>query len=45
MNKKHWITVYGDDITPDLVAELIDDSWNLVVDKLPKKDQKWIRPV
>ena len=46
MNKKHWITVVpGEDISEDLLAELIDDSWNLVVDKLPKKDQKWIRPV
>ena len=33
-----------EDITPELVADLIADSWNLVVDKLPKKDQKWIRP-
>ena len=46
LNKKHWISLYGtDDITPELVADLIADSWNLVVDKLPKKDQKWIRPV
>lgn len=45
LNKKHWISLYGtDDVTPELVADLINDSWNLVVDKLPKKDQKWIRP-
>ena len=45
LNKKHWISLYGtDDITPELVTDLITDSWNLVVDKLPKKDQKWIRP-
>lgn len=45
LNKKHWISLYGtEDITPELVADLIADSWNLVVDKLPKKDQKWIRP-
>ncbi|MGX5013171.1 MmcQ/YjbR family DNA-binding protein [Enterobacter asburiae] len=45
LNKKHWISLYGtDDITPELVADLIADSWNLVVDKLPKKNQKWIRP-
>lgn len=38
MNKKHWITVVpGEDISEDLLAELIDDSWNLVVDKLAKK--------
>ncbi|HDR2753957.1 MULTISPECIES: MmcQ/YjbR family DNA-binding protein [Enterobacter] len=46
LNKKLWISLYGsDDMTPELVADLIADSWNLVVDKLPKKDQKWIRPV
>ena len=45
LNKKHWISLYGtEDITPELVTDLIADSWNLVVDKLPKKDQKWIRP-
>ena len=45
LNKKHWISLYGgEDITPELVADLVADSWNLIVDKLPKKDQKWIRP-
>ena len=45
LNKKHWISLYGtDDITPELVADLVNDSWNLVVDKLPKKDRKRIRP-
>ncbi|EPI2800041.1 MmcQ/YjbR family DNA-binding protein [Citrobacter koseri] len=45
MNKKHWISVYaGDDITPSLLADLIGDSWNLVVDGLAKKDQKRLRP-
>ena len=45
MNKKHWITVYGgDDISPDLVEALIEDSWHCVVDKLPKREQKRLRP-
>ena len=45
LNKKHWISLYaGDDISPELVADLVLDSWNLVVDKLPKRDQKRIRP-
>lgn len=45
MNKKHWITVYGgDDISPDLVDDLITDSWHKVVDNLPKRDQKRLRP-
>lgn len=38
LNKKHWISLYGgEDITPELVADLVADSWNLIVDKLPKK--------
>lgn len=45
LNKKHWISLYaGDDITPELVTDLVLDSWHLVVDKLPKRDQKRIRP-
>lgn len=45
MNKKHWITVVpGADISEDLLAELIDDSWNQVVNKLPKKVQQRLRP-
>lgn len=31
--------MYGvDDITPELVADTVKDSWHLVVDKLPKKN-------
>ena len=46
MNKKHWISVApGDDITESLLEELVNDSWNLVVDGLPKRSQKRIRPV
>ncbi len=38
MNKKHWITVVpGEDISEDLLAELIDDSWHQVVNKLSKR--------
>ncbi len=38
MNKKHWISVYaGEDITVSLLNDLINDSWNLVVDGLPKE--------
>lgn len=45
MNKKHWISVApGDDISLSLLEELVADSWNLVVDGLPKRDQKRIRP-
>ncbi|KUF55782.1 HTH-type transcriptional repressor Bm3R1 [Klebsiella pneumoniae] len=45
MNKKHWITVVpGEDISEDLLAELIDDSWHQVVNKLSKKAQQRLRP-
>lgn len=40
MNKKHWITVQLDDSLPQgLVEELIEDSYDLVVDKLPARDR------
>ena len=46
MNKKHWISVYpGDEITVELLNSLIEDSWNLVVNKLPKRVQQRVRPV
>lgn len=45
MNKKHWISVApGDDISLSLLEELITDSWHLVVNGLPRRDQKRIRP-
>lgn len=37
-NKKHWIGVATDGSVPDtLLYELIDHSYELVVEKLPKK--------
>lgn len=37
MNKKHWITITdGPGITEDLIAGLIEDSYRLVVEKLPR---------
>ena len=37
-NKKHWIGTATDGSVPDpLMYELIDHSYELVVDKLPKK--------
>ena len=38
MNKKHWINVMMDGGLPDkLVKKWIDDSYDLVVEGLPKK--------
>lgn len=40
MNQEHWITVAnGDDIKKKLVKELVADSYQLVVDTLPKAEQ------
>ena len=45
MNKKHWISIFaGDDISENLLADLINDSRDLVVDTLTKKDQQRLRP-
>ena len=44
MNKKHWNTVYTDrGLDDDLVMELIDHSYELIVSKLPKKVRESIR--
>ena len=40
MNKKHWVTVQLDgDLPKGLLEELIEDSYDLIVDKLPAKDR------
>lgn len=41
MNKKHWNTVEIDSgLHADFVLELIDDSYDLIVQSLPKKMQR-----
>ena len=42
MNKTHWNTIYlsKNEITFDLLCSLIDHSYDLVVSKLSKKQQK-----
>jgi predicted DNA-binding protein (MmcQ/YjbR family) len=46
LNKRHWNTVVVDGSVPDeLVREMIEDSYDLVVAQLPKREQeklKWI---
>ena len=37
MSKKHWNTVYLDSVSPTLLKELIDHSYELVVSKFTKK--------
>jgi predicted DNA-binding protein (MmcQ/YjbR family) len=44
LNKRHWITVTLDDSLPDeLVFELIEDSYALVVDGLPQRERDLVR--
>ncbi|HAV3158147.1 MmcQ/YjbR family DNA-binding protein [Acinetobacter baumannii] len=41
MNKKHWISIKPHkNLTSDYLRDLISDSYDLVVKKLPVKDQK-----
>lgn len=37
MSKVHWNTLYLNNLPPQLIFELIDHSYELVVSKLPKK--------
>ena len=44
MNKRHWNTVVLDgSLSPKLVAELIDHSYDLVVAALPKAERAKLR--
>src|SRR5690554_1217963 len=46
MNKKHWNTVQTQgSLGDDFIKKLIKDSYNLVVSKLPKKDQKLLSEI
>lgn len=41
MNKKHWNTVIADgSLSSTLLKEMIDDSYNLIIQSLPKKDRE-----
>lgn len=40
MNKKHWITIsLNDELPPDVIKDLADDSYELVVSKLTRADK------
>ena len=44
MNKKHWISIYeyDEDLDSDLVIDLVQSSYELVVSKLNKRQRKQI---
>ena len=44
MNKQQWNSVYTrSDVSDELIWELIDDSYDLIVEGLPKKDQEALK--
>ncbi len=44
MNKRHWNTVKVDmDVPDNLIRKLIDTSYQLVVESLPKRDQESLK--
>ena len=40
MNKKHWNSLILEDLKPELVLELIDHSYDLVIAGLTKKEKQ-----
>lgn len=41
MNKNHWNSVYlNEDVQDEMIYQLIDDSYNLIVKSLTKKLQQ-----
>ena len=45
MNKRHWNSIFPEKLPPVLVRELIDDSYRLVVEGLPKKKQQELEKI
>ena len=44
MSKVHWNTLYLEQLPAEIIMELIDHSYELVVQKLPKKiKEEWTR--
>lgn len=43
MNKRHWVSIYDEsELDEELLKDLISNSYNLVVSKLKKAEQKHI---
>jgi predicted DNA-binding protein (MmcQ/YjbR family) len=44
LNKRHWNTItLGSDVPDKLVCDMIEDSYDLVVDALPKQKRERLR--
>lgn len=46
MNKKHWNTVIVDGAVPDkILNQWIDDSYNLILESLPKNEKEKLKKI
>lgn len=47
MNKKHWNTIYfinNDSVPKEVIVDMIEHSYALIVSKLTKKEKKQLQP-
>ena len=44
LNKKHWNTVLLEGLPPALIKEMIQHSYDQVLDKVPKKEREKLSP-
>jgi len=44
LNKKHWNTVLLEGLPPTLIKEMIQHSYDQVLDKVPKKEREKLFP-
>ena len=46
MNKKHWITIsLTDELPEEMLIDIADNSYDLVVSKLPRKDKEKLKNI
>lgn len=45
MNKTHWNTILCEKVSPTLIKELMDHSYQTIVRKLPKSKQMLLKEV
>ena len=43
LNKKHWNTVFSEDLPPVLIDEMIQHSYDQVLAKVPKKERELLK--
>lgn len=43
LNKKHWNTVFLEDLPPVLIDEMIQHSYDQVLAKVPKKEREFLK--